>query len=196
MSFTKTAVARNFYTKAAALFKDPDAWYGGVPGCFNLTADELTSAYIKGKVAMFLDNIVLMGFYAADTKDNDLGITYMPTLTKTNISIDGGANGFFIPYNTKHPAEAVSLIKDFGGMDYQMRCWKELGIVGALKALPVTKEAAAVIQYIDPRDVATLSPELGSEIDKSIMNIVLGSNTIDQELDYLEQLRVQAITPQ
>ncbi len=193
VSFTTSPVARNFYTKVAQLFKDPEAWYGGVPGCFNLTADELTSAYLKGKVAMFLDNIVLAGFYAADTKDKDLGITYMPTLTKTNISIDGGANGFFIPYNTKHPAEAVSLIKEFGGQDFQMRCWTELGIVGALKTLPVTKEAANVIQYIDPRDVATLSPELGSEIDKSIMNIVLGSNTVDSELAYLEQLRLQAI---
>src|SRR5208283_2226622 len=154
VSFTNTPVARNFYEKAALLFKDPEAWYGGVPGCFNLTADELTSAYIKGKVAMFLDNIVLMGFYAADTKDKDLGITFMPTLSTTNISVDGGANGFFIPYNTKHPAEAVSLIKEFGGIDYQMRCWKELGIVGALNSLPVTKEAAAVIKYIDPRDVA------------------------------------------
>ncbi len=192
VSFTSPFV-KTFYTKVAQLFQDPEAWYGGVPGCFNLTADELTSAYLKGKVAMFLDNIVLAGFYAADTKDNDLGITYMPTLTKTNISIDGGANGFFIPYNTKHPAEAVSLIKEFGGQDFQMRCWKELGIVGALKTLPVTKEAANVIQYIDPRDVATLSPELGSEIDKSIMNIVLGSNTVDSELAYLEQLRQQAI---
>ena len=142
---------------------------------------------------MFLDNIVLMGFYTADTKDKDLGITFMPTLTQDNISVDGGANGFFIPYNTKHPAEAVSLIKEFGGLDFQMRCWNELGIVGALDALPVTKEAAAVIKYIDPRDIATLSPELGSEIDRSIQNIALGTNTVDQELQYLEQLRLQAI---
>ncbi len=192
VSFTKTPIARNYYEKVVQLFKDPEAWYGGVPGCFNLTADELTSAYIKGKVAMYLDNIVLMGFYEADTKDPDPGITFMPTLGTNNITVDGGANGFFIPYNTKHPAEAVSLIKEFGGIDFQMRCWKELGIVGALNSLPVTKEAAQVIKYIDPRDVATLSPELGSEIDKSIMNIVLGSNTIDQELDYLEQLRLKA----
>ena len=193
VSFTDSPVARGFYEKAAQLFKDPEAWYGGVPGCFNMTADELTSAYIKGKVAMFLDNIVLRGFYTADTKDNDLGITFMPTLSKDNISIDGGANGFFIPYNTKHVAEAVSLIKEFGGMDFQMRCWKELGIVGALNGLPVTKEASAVIKYIDPRDIATLSPELGSEIDRSIMNIALGTSTVDQELQYLEQLRLQAI---
>lgn len=193
VSFTQSKVARNYYEKVVQLFKDPEVWYGGVPGCFNLTADELVSAYIKGKVAMHLDNIVLMKFYMEDTKDPDPGITFMPALTPANITVDGGANGFFIPYNTKHPKEAVSLIKEFGGSDFQMRCWKELGIVGALSSLPVSKEAAGVIKYIDPKDIANLSPQLSSEIDKSIQNIVLGNNTIDQELEYLEQLRQQAI---
>jgi ABC-type glycerol-3-phosphate transport system substrate-binding protein len=176
---------------------DKQYWYPG-QGALTTTKEEAYAAFMQGKVAMLAEVATDTAKIFADAKANniDAAVVAWPAMGGENVIL-GGADGFFIPSNAPHKEEAVEVLKTFLSTEVQ-QIHADEGYPAANIKVKVQNEAMnqviGLASHIYPYEFMALSPKISDYIMKEMIpNYLLGQASLEEILNKLEQLRLEAV---
>lgn len=146
------------YAKAIQRSKDwSDKGYFG-KNSYTLTREETQSMFYNDKGAMYLFNNNEIGDIQKALGNKEFGLFPFPSPEKVKEKIVfGGFDGFFASASTKHPDEAVALLKFLTSKEVQEMWAKEAASSMVIKGIqydnPLVKKASDLFQYVGKFDI-------------------------------------------
>ena len=165
-------------------------------GAITTTLDQVNAAFAQGKIAIKADVNTLSVMSIKESGLKNVKVMSWPTMANSPESdrLLGGSDGYFIPSNTKHPDEAVEMLKYMLGTEVLTE-YSNAGIVVPVKNLKSTieniNEFAKDANEVYPKEIMQVSSEMNNYIDKETPDnyIFYGEEVLDE----LETIRNAAI---
>lgn len=173
---------------------DRGYWYPD-EGAMITTRDEVVAAFHQEKVAIIAD-VNSISSMVADGCEFEVGIAAWPKSGSENISL-GGADAYFIPSNAAHPDAAVEILKEFTSEAMQ-QIHADNGYapvnVNVTSSDPIVQQFADLNTRIYGTELMYISSEMSLFWqDVLIEDYCLGTASLDDLLEQIEELRLEAV---
>lgn len=183
-------------------FYDAGYWYPG-EGALTSTQDQVQAAFYQGKIAMLFDAGSNIGLYEKNAQF-DVDVMPFPLVEENSkYAVNVITNALFIPSNAKHKEEAVRFIQFYTSDAGEEEIIKS-GRLPSTKSMQTKFEDPLMTHLLSyanaPNSVGyqhiqNLSSEMASYLQNDfISGVCSGVETIDQALNHVEKIRVQAVS--
>lgn len=177
----------------AQSWQDRGYFYGGA-GAAGVSRDEAKVAFANKEVAIIAETTSEVASIAS-AADFPVGVMRFPSVVNPpRYYFFGGADGFFVSADA--PDEAVEFLKFMTSPEMQKWWLDNAGITPVNPQVeiddPVVKQFVEWSQYLQPFEFYSLTPEIQKYIDASVGELIIGAKTVDEIVNDLEALRLEA----
>ena len=162
-------------------------------GAVTLTTDEARAAFAQGKVAMQAENSAGLSGAMAALPFVPVVVAW-PAMGSSN-SVQGGADGLFIPANVKDPDAAVEVMKVYTSAEVQ-QINSDYGFIVSVKGTtssdPIVAKLSEFTGGVCGTEIMGFDPELDDFIYNQLLAELILGGGIEATMDKMEALRAAA----